>query len=78
MQASRKLSSESDEGVDMSEIAYKKGKSSKCPFYADCVCNSDSDDTNTVISDENCSDINIHSSPNSGSEFEEFPPIKCR
>ena len=78
MQASRKLSSESDEGVDMSEITYKKGKSSKCPFYADCVCNSDSDDTNTVISDETCSDINIHSSPNSGSEFEEFPPIKCR
>ena len=62
----------------MSEIAYKKGQSSKCPFYADCVCNSDSDDTNTVISDETCSDINIHSSPNSGSEFEEFPPIKCR
>ena len=78
MQASRKLSSESDEGVDMSEITYKKGKSSKCPFYADCVCNSDSDDTNTVISDETCSDINIHNSPNSGSEFEEFPPIKCR
>ena len=78
MQASRKLSSESDEGVDMSEITYKKGKSSKCPFYADCVCNSDSDDTNTVISDETCSDINIQSSPNSGSEFEEFPPIKCR
>merc|ERR1712179_332695 len=74
-EAFRKLSSESDEGVDMSELAYNKGQSSKCPFYADCVCNSDSDDTNTVISDESCSDINIQNSLNSGSEFEEFPPI---
>lgn len=77
MQESRKLS-ESDEGVDMTELAHNKGQISKCPFYADCVCISDSDDTNTVISDESCSDININSSLNSGSEFEEFPPIKCR
>ena len=60
----------------MSELAYNKGQSSKCPFYADCVCNSDSDDTNTVISDESCSDINIQNSLNSGSEFEEFLPTK--
>ena len=62
----------------MTELAHNRGQISKCPFYADCVCMSDSDDTNTVISDESCSDININSSLNSGSEFEEFPPIKCR
>ena len=57
----------------MSELANNKGQSSKCPFYADCVCNSESDDTNTIISDESCSDINLLYS---GSEFEEFPAIK--
>ena len=62
----------------MTELAHNRGQISKCPFYADCVCMSDSDDTYTVISDESCSDININSSLNSGSEFEEFPPIKCR
>jgi len=59
---SRKLS-ESDEGVDMTELAHNKGQIN---------------DTNTVISDESCSEININSSLNSGSEFEEFPPIKSR
>ena len=71
------MSSESDEGVDMTESVDTRGQSSKCPFYSDCVCNSDSDDNNNVISDESCSD-SPSSSLNSGSEFEEFPPVKSK
>ena len=68
----RKFSAETDEGVDLNEnpkcIYPTDVLTSKCPFYDDCFCISDSD----VMDSDNTSS----SSLNSGSEFEEFVSVK--
>ena len=63
--------------MDLSEISKESfyqdgGESSKCPFYDDCVCTPHADQfTNLIIECSSTTD-----SLNSGSEFEEFPPVK--
>ena len=67
----RRLSGQTDEGVDLTEVSKcpytPADDQSKCQFYVDCICNSDLTlDSGTSTS----------GSLNSGSEFEEFAPVK--
>jgi len=55
LESGSRSSSMTDEGVDMAG-------EQRCPFFEDCVCNSDSDDKSNID----------NTSLNDGSEFEEF------
>ena len=61
------MSGQSDEGVDMRESRVYQTSSSKCVHYNDCTC---IDGYNDEGAHSN------HDSLNSGSEFEEFTPVK--
>ena len=75
------MSGQTDEGVDLTEMPkcsyskYAADDQSKCAFYEDCLCNYASDCI-TTITTLDYSGSSTSGSLNSGSEFEEFLPVK--